>query len=308
MTELVTIAGVETQRITFKDQPVCTTQQLAQFYGCADRNLTDNYQRNSDRFEEGKHFVKLDGEALRAFKAHYPADSGVVAERAPHLLLWTELGAARHAKMLTTDKAWEVFEEMEGAYFRAKEAAALPQPEKAKRPRVSERYREAAAITRDQLKICKLLGVDDGMAKVITAKEVRNATGLDFTPLLANITATNDPRLTVKELAERIGGGATSEMVNSALEQLGFQKKEHWTGSKGQPRSKWVVTESGKQYGALMPYQAEGNQHSGFRPVWLASVIALVQPLVDVAIAERMAPKAKRSKAATAAEPVGTLL
>ena len=145
MTELVTIAGVKTPRITYKDQPVCTTLQLAQFYGCADRNLTDNYQRNADRFEEGKHFVKLDGEALRAFKAHYPANSGVVGERAPHLMLWTELGAARHAKMLTTEKAWEVFEEMEGAYFRAKAAATLEQSSKP--ARASVRYREAAAIT-----------------------------------------------------------------------------------------------------------------------------------------------------------------
>jgi len=117
MSNIVTIAGIQSARITYKDRPVCTTQQLAQFYGCTDRNLTDNYQRNSDRFEEGKHFVKLDGEALRAFKAHYPANSGVVAERAPHLMLWTELGAARHAKMLTTDKAWDVYEEMEEAYF-----------------------------------------------------------------------------------------------------------------------------------------------------------------------------------------------
>ncbi|RKJ96659.1 ORF6N domain-containing protein [Alicycliphilus denitrificans] len=299
MTELVTIAGVQTPRITHQESPVCTTQQLAQFYGCTDRNLTDNYQRNADRFEEGKHFAKLEGEALQAFRRLYPADCGVqISTMARSLYLWTELGAARHAKMLTTDKAWEVFEEMEGAYFRAKEATALPQPEKAKRPRVSERYREAAAITRDQLKICKLLGVDDGMAKVITAKEVRNATGLDYTPLLANVTATNNPRQTVKELAERIGNGTTSEMVNSALEQLGFQKKEHWTGSKGHPRSKWVLTEKGKEYGALAPYQAEGHQHSGMRPVWFASVIALVQPLVEIAIAERSTPKTKRTKTA----------
>jgi hypothetical protein len=87
-------------------------------------------------------------------------------------------------------------------------------------------------------------------------------------------------------------------MVNSALEQLGFQKKEHWTGSKGHPRSKWVLTEKGKEYGALAPYQAEGHQHSGMRPVWFASVIALVQPLVEIAIAERTAPKRKRPKTA----------
>jgi hypothetical protein len=30
----------------------------------------------------------------------------------------TERGAARHAKMLDTDQAWEVFERLEDAYFR----------------------------------------------------------------------------------------------------------------------------------------------------------------------------------------------
>lgn len=190
----------------------------------------------------------------------------------------------------------------------------LPQAQQVKPARASERYREAAVITREQLKICKLLGVDDGMAKVITAKEVRNVTGLDFTPLLTNITATDNPRLTVKELAERIGGGAKSEQVNAALEQLGFQAKKHWL-SKGQPRSKWELTEAGKQYGALAPYQAQEHEHAGYRPVWHADVLEFVQPLVLTAVADRAA--AKKPKRATRAaapapapapEPQGALL
>ena len=34
-------------------------------------------------------------------------------------MLWTERGAARHAKMLETDKAWDVFEQLEDSYFSA---------------------------------------------------------------------------------------------------------------------------------------------------------------------------------------------
>lgn len=180
--------------------------------------------------------------------------------------------------------------------LKANEATALEQPTKP--ARVSERYREAAAITRDQLKICKLLGVDEGMAKVIAAKEVRNATGLDFTPLLTNVTATNNPRVPVSELVKQIEG-ATSELINTALEELGFQIKERWT-SRGKPRSKWVLTEAGKQYGALAPYQAEENAHSGLRPVWFASVLELVRPLVEVAIAQRAVAKARNTKPAKA--------
>lgn len=296
MNNIVTIAGVQSARITYKGRPICTTQQLAQFYGCDPEHILDNHRKNPDRFEEGKHFVRIDGDAFREFKEGLPENIREPMKFAPKAILWTELGAARHAKMLTTDKAWDVYEEMEEAYFQRKEAAVLDQP--AKPTRASERYREAAAITRDQLKICKLLGVDEGMAKVITAKEVRNATGLDFTPLLTNVTATNNPRVPVSELVKQIEG-STSELINTALEELGFQTKERWT-SHGKPRSKWVLTEAGKQYGALAPYQAEENAHSGLRPVWFASVLELVRPLVEVAIAQRTVAKARNARPAKA--------
>lgn len=309
MSNEVTIAGVQSARITYKDRPVCTTQQLAQFYSCTEKNISDNYANNRDRFEEGKHFVKLEGAALQAFK-NCPENFGSVASRAASLILWTELGSARHAKMLTTDKAWDVYEEMEETYFQHKDALPLEQPVKPER--ASVRYREAAAITRDQLKICKLLGVDDGMAKAIAAKEVKSATGLDYTPLLTNAAATDDPRKTPKELAALIDTRATSEQVNNALAQLSFQTKEHWTNGKGQPRSKWVLTDLGKKYGALAPYQAEEHHHSGYRPVWYASVIELIQPLVAVAIVQRQAPKRGKKPAAAVSQahtqPQGALL
>ncbi|OFV02204.1 hypothetical protein HMPREF3119_04190 [Morganella sp. HMSC11D09] len=40
-----------------------------------------------------------------------------VNKMASHLILWTERGAARHAKMLDTDRAWDVFEILEDNYF-----------------------------------------------------------------------------------------------------------------------------------------------------------------------------------------------
>lgn len=35
--------------------------------------------------------------------------------------MWTDRGAARHAKILDTDEAWEVYEELEENYFNLKE-------------------------------------------------------------------------------------------------------------------------------------------------------------------------------------------
>ena len=114
--------------IEWSNKLVLTTAQLAHFYGCEPRNISDNFKRNESRFVEGKHHFRLEGEVLKQFKAilvtesglvngDYSALSGLVGLRAPSLYLWTERGAARHTKMLSTDKAWEVFEELEDFYF-----------------------------------------------------------------------------------------------------------------------------------------------------------------------------------------------
>lgn len=103
--------------ITYRETRVITTDLLAAVYGTGSKNIHDNFANQADRFAEGKHFFRVEGDDLRAFK-NYPENFGLVDKRARHLILWTERGAARHAKMLDTDQAWEVFEKLEDAYFR----------------------------------------------------------------------------------------------------------------------------------------------------------------------------------------------
>jgi len=121
MSHQITIGGVTTAVIAYQDVRICTTQQLAEFYGCSEKQLSDNFGNNRDRFKEGRHFVRLEGDAFRSFKTGLPDEIGEPLKFAPKAILWTEKGAARHAKMLTTEKAWEVFEQLEDAYFRVKE-------------------------------------------------------------------------------------------------------------------------------------------------------------------------------------------
>ncbi|ELY6363048.1 hypothetical protein C5952_04930 [Cronobacter sakazakii] len=102
--------------ITHNLIPVITTEMLAQLYGAEANNIQQNFKRNAERFVAGKHFFKLEGRELRDFKNKL-TDCQLVAPRAKHLILWTERGAARHAKMLETDQAWEVFEKLEDCYF-----------------------------------------------------------------------------------------------------------------------------------------------------------------------------------------------
>ncbi|ENB1643001.1 ORF6N domain-containing protein [Escherichia coli] len=116
---MTTQISVETLvAITYNQIPVITTELLAHLYGADVKNIQNNFARNVGRFQIGKHFFKIEGEELRELK-HRPSLSGSVkiARNVSSLILWTERGAARHAKMLETDQAWEVFEKLEDSYF-----------------------------------------------------------------------------------------------------------------------------------------------------------------------------------------------
>ncbi|AXY57267.1 ORF6N domain-containing protein [Acinetobacter chinensis] len=117
------ISASQNQVIRFKKIPVVTTAQLAEFYGTEQINIKQNFSRNLDRFVEGKHYFKLEGLELKEFK-NMVTNCHHVPKRTARLILWTERGAARHAKMLDTDHAWDVFERLEDSYF--KQAVSVP--------------------------------------------------------------------------------------------------------------------------------------------------------------------------------------
>ena len=96
---------------------VMTTEQLAEAYGCAPKQIQQNFNNNRVRFIAGKHYFKLEGADLKAFKDSLENIESVVGSRAPSLILWTKQGAARHSKMLGTERAWDVFDELEESYF-----------------------------------------------------------------------------------------------------------------------------------------------------------------------------------------------
>ncbi|EIG2679523.1 ORF6N domain-containing protein, partial [Escherichia coli] len=107
---------------------VVTTETLAKGYGTDEGNIRKNLSCNSDRFEEGKHYFLLTGSKLKEFKNRVTF-SNSVGKNARNLTLWTERGAARHAKMLETDQAWAFFEKQEDSYFRQKEQQPIAIPQ-----------------------------------------------------------------------------------------------------------------------------------------------------------------------------------
>ncbi|EOM5602677.1 P22AR C-terminal domain-containing protein [Escherichia coli] len=114
---MATKIAVETlSPITHNQIPVITTELLAHLYGTDVANIKMNHSRNQTRFLEGKHYFKIVGDDLKNLRVTFSYLQ--ISPKTRSLILWTERGAARHAKMLETDQAWEVFEKLEDCYFR----------------------------------------------------------------------------------------------------------------------------------------------------------------------------------------------
>ncbi|EFD8009019.1 phage antirepressor Ant [Escherichia coli] len=88
---------------------------MATLYKTEQKHIRQNFKRNECRFIAGKHFFKVSGSELDDLRT---SQRGLqISPKTRSLILWTERGAARHAKMLETDQAWEVFEKLEDCYF-----------------------------------------------------------------------------------------------------------------------------------------------------------------------------------------------
>ena len=107
------------QIIEYKGIRVLTSQQIADAYESDPNTLNKNFNRNRDRYIEGKHYMCLQGNELKEFRAKGQID---VLPNVNKLYLWTEKGALLHAKSLNTDKAWEVYDRLVENYFRVRSA------------------------------------------------------------------------------------------------------------------------------------------------------------------------------------------
>ena len=105
-------------------QRVLTTQQIADGYGTTNKVISNNFNNNRTRFEEGKHFVLLVGEYLKEFL--HSQNLGT-QNKIRKLYLWTEKGALLHAKSLGTDEAWDMYDILVDTYFKVQEEKQLPQ-------------------------------------------------------------------------------------------------------------------------------------------------------------------------------------
>ena len=232
--------------VEYSAQPIVTTEQLANFYECSTTQIKQNFNNNKEHFTEGKHYFKLEGEELKLFKNRVE-NFDLVRKNANVLYLWTKRGAARHAKMLGTEKAWDVFELLEENYFNAKKSVSfgtLMRPADV----VDE-----IGFTRDSIK--DVFGVREGIALAQATSMVEEFFGKDLTQLKVLIPAAQHEvgTLTPTAIGEKLRG-----MMSWLKDGKGYK-----------------LTEEGKQYGELMPFVRDG--HSGYQICWNEKILKVLR-------------------------------
>ncbi|MGO3013067.1 MAG: ORF6N domain-containing protein [Hafnia alvei] len=125
-TELVAVEAKDLKVIEYRNQRVVSNEQMASGYGTDPIRIRQNYHENKDRFVEGKHYFKVVGAELNNLRVAF--NYLQISSKTRSLMLWTERGAANHAKMLETDQAWEYYNDLTEFYFTQRDAKALPAP------------------------------------------------------------------------------------------------------------------------------------------------------------------------------------
>lgn len=234
--------------VKFNDEVVITTKTLAQVYECEERHIKQNFNNNTDKFEEGKHYYKVEGDELKEFKGlvenfYQPLYKEI--KFAPKLYLWTKRGASRHCKMLGTDKAWDMFDSLEENYFNPK----IPQLTK-----------------KEQLQLKILNG--NGAEQIGALKEYEQI----ITKPLKEKIAEDKPKVDVYERflnsdftytatdLKGIFGFPSAKAMNKKLHELKLIYKpgnsKDWTAYKATPNEWYKVLAS--KYGAALKWTSEG--------------------------------------------------
>ena len=126
-TSVVSVNNSEVTVITYRNQRVVTTDSLAAGYSTTAQNITNNFNRNKNRFIEGKHYFRIEGEEVENLRNSLSYVQ--ISPKTRTLYLWTERGASHHAKMLETEQAWDFFEQLEDHYFGMREVYGVTLPD-----------------------------------------------------------------------------------------------------------------------------------------------------------------------------------
>ena len=213
--------------VDYSNQRVLTTAQVAEIYGVKPKRIHDNFQHAKEQFTEGVHYFKLTGEALRQFKRYTEKIGVAIPPSSTHLYLWTYQGCVRHCKMLNTQAAWDMFNELERVYFavQAEQPSLSPAEEPIKEelpappPVVDDESERLMMRMKKQFAVIKKcefavvyvllmsnLTVKIGYTKDLTerVKKIKSETGLDvFNFYTSRVMTLEDARILEVALKEK---------------------------------------------------------------------------------------------------------
>lgn len=98
------------ETIKYKGGKFLTTMQLADLFETNRKMIIQNYRRNSFRYEEGKHFILLNGDKLKLFKKK--SGQSEMLKFVSIIYLWTKEGALLLAKSCSTNSSWNAIESL----------------------------------------------------------------------------------------------------------------------------------------------------------------------------------------------------
>lgn len=128
----------------------------------------------------------------------------------------------------------------------------------------------AAGQTANALQL--FFGVSEGIARVHALTIAEEDYEVDLNEVKQLLPPTNEPVDILNpteigaKLTELTGTKYRANQVNLLLQEMGFQNNNNKT---------WELTESGKQYGSMFPY--ERNGHTGFQLRWKSEIVKVIQ-------------------------------
>lgn len=210
------------QVVETNNQRVLTTAQIAEQYETTERRISENFNRNKERYTEGKHYYCLTGDILREFKNEYANCGFVPGAKVNAFYLWTEKGALMLAKSLNTDKAWEAYECLVDTYFSVREQGQLPQrPDRTKALEV----KEMNARVRMSNQFLKLANAETTMSKdyksILIAKAAEVLAGEEILPL----PKSEQKMYTATEIGKMLG--VSAQKIGRLSSQNGMKTEEY---------------------------------------------------------------------------------
>jgi len=216
-------------------QRVLTTAQLAEVYGTDKQIIVNNFNRNKDRYTQGKHFIALQGEDKKRFLNLHQNDLG--SKNTQILYLWTEKGAWLHAKSLNTDEAWEAYEKLVDEYYRIRESVP----------------KSLSQLEIMQLAINQLVEQEQKVKKLEAQQQQQNSR-------LEQIENKIEKRMTDEFEMQLVTPTQLGKMFEPAQSGKSINQKLQAAGLQWRVGGEWVATVDGKKYSSSEPVQAPNGK------------------------------------------------